>query len=91
MDKINFDEISNKDLTELNKKYENAVFLHFKGEKYRLLYFARNSETQEIVVVYKNIGDCNTYGNILVRPASNFFQKLEDGVPRFFYCEKELC
>ena len=58
-------------------------FVHFKGGHYRLLGFAKTSETEETVVVYQTLyGDCGMW----VRPAKMFFENVtRDGVtqPRF--------
>ncbi len=48
-------------------------YRHFKGGIYRLLHIAKNSETQEKVVVYQAMyGD----GDIWVRPYDMFFEKV---------------
>lgn len=58
-------------------------FVHFKGKRYQLLDFARHSETQELMVVYRTLyGDMSHW----VRPAKMFFETIErDGYvgPRF--------
>ena len=58
-------------------------FVHFKGGRYRLLGFARFSESEELMVVYQTL-----YGEsgMWVRPAKMFFETItRDGVtqPRF--------
>ena len=58
-------------------------FVHFKGGHYRLLGFARSSESEELMVVYQTL-----YGEsgMWVRPAKMFFENVtRDGVtqPRF--------
>lgn len=58
-------------------------FVHFKGGRYRLLGFARSSESEELMVVYQTL-----YGEsgMWVRPAKMFFETItRDGVtqPRF--------
>ena len=53
-------------------------YRHFKGGEYELLYEARDSETQEPVVVYRAL-----YGErgVWVRPAAMFCESVEvDGV-----------
>ena len=58
-------------------------FVHFKGNRYRLVDFALDSETQALVVVYRAL--YGTHG-LWVRPAKMFFEDVEiDGVrrPRF--------
>ena len=46
------------------------VVCHFKGNRYQILYFAKDSETQEDVVVYRAL-----YGGhgVWVRPMAMFF------------------
>ena len=49
-------------------------FRHFKGNLYRLEGFAKDSETQEEMVVYRALyGD----GGLWVRPAKMFFETVE--------------
>ena len=49
-------------------------FRHFKGKRYRLEGFAKDSETQEEMVVYRALyGD----GGLWVRPAKMFFETIE--------------
>ena len=49
-------------------------FLHFKGNRYRLEGFAKDSETLEEMVVYRALyGD----GGLWVRPAKMFFETIE--------------
>ncbi len=49
-------------------------FRHFKGGHYRLEGFAKDSETQEEMVVYRALyGD----GGLWVRPAKMFFETIE--------------
>lgn len=53
----------------LGKKYR-----HFKGNEYLVLQIAKNSETQESMVVYKQLyGD----GGVWVRPLEMFMEKVE--------------
>lgn len=49
-------------------------FVHFKGKRYQLLDFAKNSETEELMVVYRTL-----YGAMehWVRPAKMFFETVE--------------
>ena len=60
-----------------------GVFKHFKGNSYRVLFLAKDSETQADVVVYLSL----TNGVIWTRPAAMFTEVVEwpDGVhrPRF--------
>lgn len=63
---------------------EPGVYEHYKGARYEVLTTARHSETEEWVVVYRQLyGD----GGAWVRPASMFVERvrLDDGrtVPRF--------
>ena len=49
-------------------------FRHFKGNLYRLEGFAKDSETQEEMVVYRALyGE----GGLWVRPAKMFFETIE--------------
>jgi len=63
-------------------------FRHFKGNRYRLEGFAKHSETQEEMVVYRALyGE----GGLWVRPAKMFFETIErDGktMKRFELIEK---
>ncbi len=58
-------------------------FVHFKGKRYQLLAYAKDSETLETMVVYRLLyGD----GGVWIRPAKMFFEIVEhDGqkIPRF--------
>lgn len=64
-------------------------YRHFKGKEYRLLAYARHSETEEEMVVYQALyGD---YG-LWVRPKAMFFETIQrDGktFPRFAYVGEE--
>ncbi len=61
----------------MEEKYRNLVgreFRHFKGNRYRLEGFAKDSETMEELVVYRALyGD----GGLWVRPAKMFFETIE--------------
>lgn len=54
----------------MNKK---GLYKHFKGKTYRVLCFAKDSETLENVVVYQNNTD---ESDIWVRPQKMFFSKV---------------
>ena len=63
-------------------------FVHFKGKRYQLLDFAKNSETEELMVVYRTL-----YGAMehWMRPVKMFFETIErDGYvgPRFKLAEE---
>lgn len=53
---------------------KKGIYRHFKGNRYRLLYVARHSETQEPLVVYQAL-----YGEqgIWVRPAAMWNEQVE--------------
>ena len=53
---------------------ENDIYRHFKGNKYKVLYIAKHSETLEDMVVYEAL-----YGNhsIWVRPLEMFMGKVD--------------
>lgn len=66
-----------------------GIYRHFKGNRYRLLYVAKHSETLEPMVVYQAL-----YGEqgIWVRPAGMWTEWVErDGYagPRFAFAEEE--
>ena len=60
--------------TEEQEKLIGREFRHFKGNHYRLEGFAKHTETQEEVVVYRAL-----YGErgLWVRPAKMFFETIE--------------
>jgi hypothetical protein len=62
---------------------ERGIYRHFKGRKYELLWVARHSETEELLVVYRPLdGD----GDAWVRPLEMFVGAVKVGqseVPRF--------
>lgn len=66
-------------------------YRHFKGGEYRLLYLARHSETDEIMVVYQALYPCGETPageGIWVRPLRMWMETVcQDGktVPRFQY------
>ncbi len=61
-------------MTEDKEKLIGREFLHFKGNRYRLEGFAKDSETLEEMVVYRALyGD----GGLWVRPAKMFFETIE--------------
>ena len=69
---------------------KQGIYRHFKGNRYRLLYVAKHSETLEPMVVYQAL-----YGEqgIWVRPASMWNEHVErDGYsgPRFMLEQKEI-
>ena len=58
-------------------------FVHFKGGRYRLVVYAKDSETCETMVVYQALYGA---GGLWVRPAKMFFESVtRDGqtMPRF--------
>ena len=62
-----------------------AIYTHFKGNKYKVLFTARHSETQELMVVYQAL-----YGEkgLWVRPAAMWGETVKrEGYsgPRFTY------
>lgn len=62
-----------------------GVYEHFKGKRYEVIGVARHSETEEEMVVYRQL-----YGehSLWVRPLAMFFEEVErDGkhMPRFRY------
>lgn len=50
------------------------IVRHFKGNRYQILHFAKDSETQEDVVVYRALyGE----GGVWVRPMAMFFSPVD--------------
>lgn len=71
------------------ENYEQFIgreFVHFKGNRYRLEGFAKDSENLEPMAIYRQLyGD----GGLWVRPAKMFFETIErDGkkIKRFTLC-----
>ena len=58
----------------------HAVFRHFKGNLYEVLAIAQDTETEEPIVIYQNV---NKRGIIWARPASMWFDEVNEGVKRF--------
>lgn len=66
-----------------------GTYIHFKGQKYRVIGIAKHSETLEDLVIYEALYD-NKTSKLWARPLSNFTEEIEiDGreVPRFKYIE----
>ena len=61
-------------MTEEQEKLIGREFRHFKGNRYRLEGFAKDSETLEEMVVYRAL--YGEYG-LWVRPAKMFFETIE--------------
>jgi hypothetical protein len=55
------------------------LYKHYKGGLYEFLFLAKNTETDEIMVVYKSV----LFGTNYVRPLSEWDKKTEDGDIRF--------
>ena len=61
-------------MEESHKNLIGREFRHFKGNRYRLEGFAKDSETLEEMVVYRALyGE----GGLWVRPAQMFFETIE--------------
>lgn len=66
--------------------FQPGTYSHFKGGVYEALFLAKDSETQEDMVVYKN-----AKGEVWVRPLLMWNEHVErDGYsgPRFVHIEK---
>jgi len=75
------------------KKLKIGKYQHWKGNFYRVLGLARNSETLEELVVYQALYNSKEFGkkSLWVRPKKMFMEKVKvDGkkVPRFKYIGK---
>ena len=63
-----------KSMAESHKNLIGREIRHFKGNRYRLEDFAKDSETLEEMVVYRALyGE----GGLWVRPAQMFFETIE--------------
>lgn len=49
-----------------------AIYVHYKGGKYRVIALAKHSETDETMVVYQSI----LFGSYHVRPLSMWFDEI---------------
>ena len=61
------------------KELKLGIYEHYKGNRYRLLYVGRHSETHEEYVVYLGLYGP---GDVWVRPLSLFLESV-NGAPRF--------
>lgn len=52
----------------------NCVYRHFKGNLYRVLAVALNTETEEQMVVYQDVVNTD---KVFVRPLDNFLSKVD--------------
>ena len=63
-----------EELEKYKTKFSKGNYKHFKGKEYELLDFAINSETLEIMVIYRQLyGEFATW----VRPAKMWGEKVE--------------
>ena len=74
----------------MNKTNEIKLgkYRHFKGGEYEVIGFAKHSETQEEMVVYRALYGA---GEVWVRPASMWNERVEKGgeiFSRFTYMEE---
>ena len=73
------------------KEIKKGIYRHYKGGEYRILNEAKNSETQEEMIIYQDINDTK---KIWARPKKIFLSEVEvDGEtkPRFeFIAEEEI-
>lgn len=68
---------------------KKGIYRHYKGDEYRVLMEAKNSETQEELVVYQNVKDEK---KIWARPKKMFIEDVEvegEIKPRFEFIEGE--
>ncbi len=61
-----------------------AIFRHYKGNLYEVLAIAKDTETEEPIVIYQDI---EKRGIIWARPASMWFDDVGVGVRRFERCK----
>lgn len=60
-------------------------YQHYKGGRYKVLFLTKHTETNEVLVIYESISFKTTHA----RPLSMWFQKVEEGEPRFKLITKE--
>ena len=60
----------------MRKEFRPGIYRHFKGNLYRLLYLAKDSETQEDLVVYQALYGERGYW---VRPAKMWNEEINRG------------
>ncbi|MBO5739412.1 DUF1653 domain-containing protein [bacterium] len=59
------------------------TYKHFKGNKYKIIAFAKHSETEEDMIVYQSVNS----GDIWVRPKTMWNEVVdEQGTLRFTLC-----
>jgi len=68
-------------------EFKPGIYMHYKGNKYKALFLAKDSENEVVMVVYQAL-----YGDLgyWVRPLAMFMEQVECGgkrVPRFRYME----
>lgn len=77
-------------MTDKHNTLTLGIYQHYKGNFYQVLHFAKHSETQEDLVVYRTM-----YGNfdVWVRPLAMFCETVTvEGVekPRFAFVRETL-
>lgn len=81
-------------LLEIGGVYEHYKSTPAKEMQYRVLGVVRNTETEQLMVVYEALYDCGDYGQMWVRPLDMFLQEVEvEGkkIPRFTLIAKSDC
>ncbi|MEG1565359.1 MAG: DUF1653 domain-containing protein [Bacilli bacterium] len=64
----------------MNNSMKDHIYRHFKGNLYKVVCIANNTETEELSVVYKGLVD----GRIWVRPYSMWNEIIDEkGTKRF--------
>ena len=74
---------------------KHGIYRHYKGGEYEVIGAARHSETEEELIVYRQLYDSQAFpkGAIWVRPKAMFLETVEvDGkhVPRFAFLKEKL-
>ncbi len=62
------------------------IYRHFKGSTYLVLHLAKDSETQEELVIYRSQ---HGHGQVWARPLAMFFDEVEGGRRRFELVREE--
>lgn len=65
-----------ENITQIKKEMIGSFYQHFKGGVYLVTDICVHAETQELMVLYKNIDDNNL---LWCRPLSIFIEKVKDG------------
>ncbi len=63
----------------MNEILLNKIYKHYKGNVYKVVGFAKHSETCEDMVVYESVKNGDTW----CRPRNMWFDKIDENTTRF--------